>query len=146
MRVGGIRNPKAGAILPGSYFRGGGPDERGPKSGQGPSRKETQKQKIPTTSGETGSAYPHFMGGIAPGGGGGTPPPSRGGPPDDGGDDEPDEEENEEDDTDEETVSVTSSSQVSANRARPLVWGSSKENEKGGEEGPPEDPNDPSGG
>ena len=49
------------------YFRGGGPDERGPKSGQGPSRKETQKQKIPTKSGETGSAYPHFMGGMAPG-------------------------------------------------------------------------------
>ena len=67
-------------------------------------------------------------------------------PPDDGEDDEPDEEENEEDDTDEETVSVTSSSQVSANRARPLVWGSSKENEKGSKEGPPEDPNDPSGG
>ena len=69
----------------GLYFRGGGPDERGPKSGQGPSRKETQKQKISTKSGETGPAYPHFMGGIAPGGGGGTPPPSRGGPPDDGG-------------------------------------------------------------
>ena len=29
---------------------------------------------------------------------------------------------------------------------RPLVWGISKENEKGGEGGPPEDPNDPSGG
>ena len=26
----------------------GGPDERGPKSDQGPSRRETQKQKIPT--------------------------------------------------------------------------------------------------
>ena len=77
----------------GPYFRGGGPDEMGPKSGQGPSRKETKKQKIPTKSGETGSAYPHSMGGMAPGGGGGTPPPSRGGPPDDGGDDEPDEEE-----------------------------------------------------
>ena len=76
------------------------------------------------------------MGGMAPGGGGGTPPPSRGGSPDDGGGDEPDEEENEEDDTDEETVSVTSSSQVSANRVRPLVWGSSKENEKGSEGGP----------
>ena len=83
---------------------------------------------------------------MAPGGGGGTPPPGRKGSPDDGGDDEPDEEENEEDDTDEETVSVTSSSQVSANRVRPLVWGSSKENEKGSEGCPPEDPNDPSGG
>ena len=84
------------------------------------------------------------MGGMAPGGGRGTPPPSRGGPPDDRGDDEPDEEENEEDDTDEETVSVTSSSEVSANRAGPLIRGSSKENIKDSGGGPPEDPNDPS--
>ena len=83
---------------------------------------------------------------MAPEGGGGTPPPSRGGPPDDGGDDEPDEEENEEDDTDEETVLVTSSSKVSTNRAGPLIWGSSKENIKDSKGGPPEDPNDPSGG
>ena len=41
---------------------------------------------------------------------------------------------------------MTSSSQVSANRARPLIWGSGKENIKDGEGGPPEDPNDPSGG
>ena len=85
------------------------------------------------------------MGGMAPGGGGGTPPPSGGGPPDDKRDDES-EEENEEDDTDEETESVTSSSQVSVSRARPLIWGSSKENIKDSEGGPPEDPNDPSGG
>ena len=82
------------------------------------------------------------MGGIAPARGGGTPPPGKGGPPDDKRDDESEEE----DDTDEETVSVTSSSQVSANRARPLIWGSGKENIKDGEGGPPEDPNDPSGG
>ena len=37
--------------------------------GQGPSKKETQKQKIPTKSGETGSADPRLMGGMAPGGG-----------------------------------------------------------------------------
>ena len=129
----GYEIPRQVPSYQGPYFRGGGPDERGPKSGQGPSRKETQKQKIPTKSGETGSAYPHSMGGIAPGGGGETPPPSRGGPRDDRRDDESDEEENEEDDTDEETVSVTSSSQVSANRVRPLVWGSSKESEKGSE-------------
>ena len=85
------------------------------------------------------------MGGMAPGGGGGTPPPSGGGPPDDKRDDES-EEENEEDDTDEETESVTSSSQVSVSRARPLIWGSSKENIKDSEGDPPEDPNDPSGG
>ena len=142
----GYEIPRQVPSYQGPYFRGGGPDERGPKSGQGPSRKETQKQKIPTKSGETGSAYPHSTGGVAPGGGGETPPPSRGGPSDDRREDESDEEENEEDDTDEETVSVTSSSQVSANRVRPLVWGSSKESEKGSEGGPPEDPNDPSGG
>ena len=142
----GYEIPRQVPSYQGPYFRGGGLDAREPKTGQGSSRKETQKQKIPTKSGETGSAYPHFMGGMAPGGGGGTPPPGRGGPPDDRGDDESDEEENEEDETDEETVSVTSSSQVSANKARPLIWGSHKENEKGGEGGPPEDPNDPSGG
>ena len=98
-------------------IRGGGPGEGRPKSGQGPTKKEAQKQRTPTKLGEAGSAYPRSMGGMAPGGGGGSPPPSRGGSPDDGGDDEPDKEENEEDDTDEETVSVTSSSQVSAHRA-----------------------------
>ena len=142
----GYEVPRQVPSYQGPYFRGGGPDERGPKSGQGPSKKETQRQKIPTKSGETGSAYPRSMGGMAPGGGGETPPPSRGGPPDDRRDDESDGEENEEDDTDEETVSVTSSSQVSANRVRPLLWDNSKESEKGGQGGPPEDPNDPSGG
>ena len=141
---GGYEIPRQVPSYQGPFFRGGGPGEGGPKSGQGPSKKETQKQKTPTKSGETGSAYPHSMGGMAPGGGGGTPPPSRGGSPDDRGDDEPDEEESEEDDTDEETVSVTSISQVSANRARPLIWGSSKENIKDSGGGPPEDPNDPS--
>ena len=124
----------------------GGPDESGPKSGQGPSKKETPKQKIPTKSGVTGSAYLHSMGSMAPGGGGGTPPPNRGGPPDDKRDDESGEEENEEDDTDEETVSVTSSSQGSASRARPLIWSSGQGNIKEGAGGPPEDPKDPSGG
>ena len=142
----GYEIPRQVPSYQGPFFRGGGPDENGPKSGPGPSKKETQKQKIPTKSGVIGSAYPHSMGGMAPGGGGRTPPPSRGGPPDDRRDDESDEEENEEDDTDEETVSVTSSSQVSANRVRPLIWGSSKENIKDSEGGPPEDPNDPSGG
>ena len=86
------------------------------------------------------------MGSMAPGGGGGTPPPSRGGPPDDKRDDESGEEENEEDDTDEETVSVASSSQGSASRARPLIWSSGQGNIKEGAGGPQEDPNDPSGG
>ena len=122
----------------------GGPDERGPMPGQGLSKQEIQKQKAPTKSGMTGLAYLCSMGGMAPGGGGGTPPPGKGGPPDDKEDDGLGEEENEEDDTDEETVSVTSSSQVSASRARPLKWNAGKENIKEGAGGPPEDPNDPS--
>ena len=67
---------------------------------------------------------------MAPGDGRGTPPPGKRGPPDDKGDDGSGEEENEEDDTDEETVSVTSSSQFSAGRARPLKWNGGKENIK----------------
>ena len=43
-------------------------------------------------------------------------------------------------------MSVTSSSQVSASRARSLIWSSSQGNIKEGTGGPPEDPNDPSGG
>ena len=126
------------------FFRGGEPGESGRKYGPGPSKKEAQKQKIPTKSGETGSTYPHAMGGMAPGGGRGRPPPSRGGSPDDRGDDKPDEEENEEDDTDEETESVTSSSQVSASKAGLSISGRSKENIKDSGGGPPEDPNKPS--
>ena len=66
----GYEIPRQVPSYQGPFFRGGGPDESGPKSGLGPSKKETQKQKIPTKSGVTGSAYPHFMGGMAPGGGG----------------------------------------------------------------------------
>ena len=139
----GYETPRQVPSYQGPYFRGGGPDDKGLKSGQRPSRKETQKQKIPTKSGETGSAYPHSMGGMAPGGGGGNPPPNRGDPPDDRGDDEPDKEEDEEEDTDEETESVTSS-QVSAHRERPLIWGDSKGNIKDNGGGPPEDLSDPS--
>jgi len=112
--------------------------------GQGLSKQETQKQEAPTKSGMTGLAYLHSMGGMAPGGGGGTPPPGKGDPPDDKGDDGSDEEENEEDDTDEETVSVTSSSQVSAGRVRPPKWNDGRENTKEVVGGSPEDPNDPS--
>ena len=100
--------------------------------GQRLSKQETQKQKAPTKSGRTGLAYLHSMGGMAPGGGEGTPPPGKGGPPDDKGDDGSGEERNEEDDTDEETISVTSSSQVSASRVRPLKWNGGKENIKEG--------------
>ena len=101
-------------------------------TGQGLSKKETQKQKAPTKSGMTGLAYLRSMGGTAPGGGGGTPPPGKGGPPDDKRDDGSGEEENGEDDTDEETVSVTSSSQVSAGRVRPPQWNVGEEDTKEG--------------
>ena len=131
-------------LIRGLSLEGGGPDERGPMPGQGLSKQETQKQKAPTKSGMTGSAYLHSMGGMAPGGGGGAPPPGKGGPPDDQGDDGSGEEEDEEDDTDEETVSVTSSSQVSAGRVRPPKWNDDRENTREGTGGPPEDPNDPS--
>ena len=124
----------------------GGPDDRRPIPSQGLSKQRVQEQGAATKSGMTELAHQHPIGGIAPGGGGGTPPPGRGGPPDDKGDDESGEEENEEDDTDEETESVTSSSQVSASRARPLIWGSSQGNIKEGAGDPPEDPDDPSGG
>ena len=127
-------------------FRRGGPDDRRPISSQGLSKQRVQEQRAVTKSGMTGLAHQHPMGGIAPGGGGGTLPPGKGGPPDDKRDDESDEEENEEDDTDEETVSVTSSSQVSASRERPLIWSSGQRNIKEGAGDPPEDPNDPSGG
>ena len=124
--------------------RGGESDNRRPVPSQGPSKQRIQEQRRATKSGMTGLAHQHPMGGIAPGGGGGTPPPGRGGPPDDKGDDES-EEEDEEDDTDEETESVTSSSQVSASRARPSIWDSGQGNIKKGTGGPPEDPDDPSG-
>ena len=120
----------------GGPYLEGRPSESGPMSGPGLSKKETHKQKTLTKSGVTGSAYLHSMGA----------PPGRGGPPDDKRDDESGEEENEEDDTDEETVSVTSSSQVSAGRMRPPQWNVGEENTKGGAGGAPEDPNDPSGG
>ena len=141
---GGYETPRQVPSYQGPYFRGGGPDEERLRAGQGPSSKETQKQKIPIKSRETGSAYPHSTGGMAPGGGGGSPPPGRGGPPDDRRDDEPDKEEDEEEDTDEETESVTSSSQVSAHRGRPLIWGNNKGIIKDNRGGPPEDPDDPS--
>ena len=52
------------------HYLEGGPGESGPKSGPGPSKKETQKQKTPTRTGITETAYLHSMGGMAPGGGG----------------------------------------------------------------------------
>ena len=59
----GYEIPRQVPSYQGPLFRGGGPDKSEPKSGLGPSKKEAQKQKIPTKSGVTGSAYPHSMGG-----------------------------------------------------------------------------------
>ena len=124
--------------------RGGESDNRRSAPSQGLSKQGIQEQRRPTRSGTIGLAHQYSMGGIAPGGGGGTPPPGRRGPPDDKGDDEL-KEEDEENDTDEETESVTSSSQVSASRARPSIWDSGQGNIKKDTGGPPEDPDDPSG-
>ena len=44
----GYKIPRQVPSYQGPFFRGGGPDERGPKSGQGPFKKEIHKQKIPT--------------------------------------------------------------------------------------------------
>ena len=110
---------------------------------RGPLGKKLKNRKYPLNQGKL-DQFTHILWGGMAGGGGGSPPPSRGGSPDDGRDDEPDKEEDEEDDTNEETVSVTSSSQVSAHRARPLTWGNSKGSTKDNGGGPPEDPNDPS--
>ena len=125
----------------GPLFRGGGPDDRGPIPSQGLSKQEIQDQGATTKSVMTGLGRLHGSTGW-----GGTPLPGKGGPPDGKGDGELGEEEAKEDDTDEETVSVTSSSQVSASRARSLIWSSSQGNIKEGAGGPPEDPNGPSGG
>ena len=141
----GYEIPTQGPPYRGPLSRGG-PNERGPMTGPGLSKKETQKQKAPTKSGMTGLAYLHSMGGMAPEGGGGIPPPGKGSPPDDKRDDGSGEEENGEDDTDEETVSVTSSSQVSTGWVRPPQWNVGEENTKEGAGGPPGDPSDPSGG
>ena len=59
---GGYEIPRQVPSYQGPFFRGGGPDESGPKTGQGPSKKETQKHKIPTKSGVTGSVYSSSMG------------------------------------------------------------------------------------
>ena len=59
---GGYEIPRQVPSYQGPFFRGGGPGESGPKSSQGPSKKEKERQKIPTKSGETGSDYPHSMG------------------------------------------------------------------------------------
>ena len=115
---------------------------QGTLPGQKPYNQETQGQRDPTKVGTVGSLYSRPVGGLAPGGGGGTPPPGRGGTPADRIDDGPDEEEEDETDRDEETMSVTSSSQTSAGRAR---LQREKGNNERGARGPPEDPNDPGG-
>ena len=51
-------------------FRGGESDDRRPIPSQGLPKQRVQEQRVATKSGMTGSAYPHSMGGMAPGGGG----------------------------------------------------------------------------
>ena len=59
----GYETPRQVPPYQAPFFRGGGPGEGRPKSGQGPTKKEAQKQRIPTRLGEAGSAYPHSRGG-----------------------------------------------------------------------------------
>ena len=105
----------------------GGPHEEGSMPGQEPSRQKAQKHRITVKAGIIGSMYPHVVKGMAPVGGGGPPSPGKGGPPEDKPDNGSDEEENDETYTDEETVSVTSSSQVSAGKMKQRKWDKDRE-------------------
>ena len=123
--------------------RGGGPLGEGTVPGHELPSQNTQKARGQVRMGIIGSMYPHTRG-MAPGGGKGPPPPSGRGPPGDKPDDEMEDEEDEEEGTDEETVSVTSSSQDSADKLRYRKWGEGGPTYRSGAGGPPEDPNDPS--
>ena len=90
--------------------------------------------------------YPHVARGMALGGRKGPLPPGGGGPPADKPVDEEEDEDDEEGDKHEETVSVTSSSQDSADKVRYQKWGDTRPVYGSGAGGPLEDPNDPSGG
>ena len=132
--------PKEGPLQ-----RGGGPHEEGTVPGHEPPIQKTQKAAGQAKSGILGSMYPHVTRGMTPGGGKGPLPPGGGGPPADKPIDEEDEED-EEGDTDEETISVTSSSQDSADKVRYQRWRDTGPVHGSSAGGPPEDPNDPSGG
>ena len=103
----------------GPLYRGGETFKGRSAPKQEPSRQRTQSQAGSAKIGIIGSMYPRAVEGMAPGEGGGIPPLGRGGPPDDKSDDESNKEEDDESETDEERVSMTSSSQVSAGKAKP---------------------------
>ena len=129
----------------GPLQRGGGPHGEGAMPRHEPPIQKTQKAEGWAKTGIIGSMYPHIAKSMVPGGGEGPPPPGRGGPPEDKLVDEMEGEEDDEGDTDEETVSVTSSSQDSADKIKYRKWGKGKPVYRSGAGGPPEDPNDPSG-
>ena len=131
--------PKEGPLQ-----NGGGPHKEGTVPGHEPPIEKTQKAAGQAKSGILGSMYPHVTRGMAPGGGKGPPPPGGGGLPADKLIDEEDEED-EEGDTDEETISVTSSSQDSADKIRYQRWRDTGPVHGSGAGGPPEDPNNPLG-
>ena len=128
----------------GPLQRGGGPPREGPVPGHEPPMQNTQKAMGQVKSGIIGSMYPHTTRGMTPRGGKGPPPPGGRGPPTDKPIDEMGDEEDEEGDTDEENVSVTSSSQDSADKLRYQKWGDGGPVYRSSARGPPEDPNDPS--
>ena len=127
----------------GPLQRGRGPPGEGIVPGHELSNQNAQKARGQVRSGIIGSMNPHTRG-MAPGGGKGPPPPGGGGPPADKPDDEMEDEEDEEEGTDEETVSVTSSSQDSADNLRYQKWGDGGSAYRSSVRGLPEDPNDPS--
>ena len=126
----------------GPLQRGGGPHGGGVMPGHEHPTQKTQKAEGQAKARMIGSMYPHVVKSVVPGGGEGPPPPGRGGPlPAD----EMEGKEDDEGDTDEETVSVTSSSQGSADKIKYWKWGKGEPVYRSSAGGPPEDPNDPSG-
>ena len=106
---------------------------------------KTSKVARQARLGIIGSLYPHSVREMVPGVEDGPPPPGGGDLPPDKPDDEEGEEE-EGEDTDKETESVTSSSQGSTVKAKYYRWKGTGTGYGSGAGGPPEDPNDPSGG
>ena len=138
-------SPKLIPPKEGPLQRGGGPHEEGTAPGHEPPIQKTQKAVGQAKSGILGSMYPNITRGMAPGVGRGPPLPGGRGPPADKPVDKEEDEEDEEGDTDEETMSVTSSSQDSADKVRYQKWRDTGPVYGSGTGGLPEDPNDPPG-
>ena len=113
----GYESPSQVFVRQGTVSEGGGPHEQGSASSHPLIKQKVKKQEIPAKGRIIGSMYPYITRGMAPSGGDDPPPPGKKKHPPDKPEDE-DDEEDEESETDEQTVSVTSSSQVSAERVK----------------------------